>query len=244
MVISMLEIPGLRRETRYGVPSADLVLYNRDYVLGYSYYTRQAKWALEIVDQRKENVRRFNTYRPDYRIPEMFRADEADYVNSGYDRGHLVASANALDNQLENSETFLLSNMCPQVPAFNSNIWGDLEEAVRVLDREDDILETQVISGPIFDFREPIQTIGSTEEGGVTLPIPHAFFKSVLSEKRTGTLLMWSFMLKNEPSNEDLETFRVPTITVERYAGIKIWGRLVGEYIERKKRRRHQMWDY
>ncbi len=40
----------LKRETRYGLPTADQILYNRFYVLGYSYYFRQAKWALEIVD--------------------------------------------------------------------------------------------------------------------------------------------------------------------------------------------------
>ena len=119
----MLDLPSLRRETRYGVPAADQLLFNRYYVLGYSYYFRQAKWALEIIDNDKSNVERADNFRPDYRTPEMFRADLADYQGSEYDRGHLVASANQIETGIQNSETFLLSNMSPQEPSFNRQIW-------------------------------------------------------------------------------------------------------------------------
>ncbi len=44
----MVDIPSLRKEARYGMPAADQILFNRYYVLGYSYYFRQVKWALEI----------------------------------------------------------------------------------------------------------------------------------------------------------------------------------------------------
>ena len=49
----MIDIPSLKRETRYGMPAADQILFNRHYIIGYSYYFRQAKWALEIVDSEK-----------------------------------------------------------------------------------------------------------------------------------------------------------------------------------------------
>ena len=119
--------PNLKRETRYGLPAADQILYNRHYVLGYSYYFRQAKWALEIVDSEMDNIGRKDNFRSDYRIPEEFRADKEVYENSGYNRGHLVASRNQIEDEVQNSETFLLSNMCPQKPKFNSGIWGKLE---------------------------------------------------------------------------------------------------------------------
>ena len=60
----------LKRETRYGLPDADKILYNRHYTLGYSYYFRQAKWALEIVDSDINNIKRADNFRSDYRIPE------------------------------------------------------------------------------------------------------------------------------------------------------------------------------
>ena len=133
----MSEYETVRREVRYGVPAADQVLYNRHYVLGYSYYFRQAKWALEIVDADDTGLERLDNFRPDYRIPEKFRPDLVDYSGSGYDRGHLVASANQRQTDLQNSETFLLSNMSPQAPEFNRIIWRQLESEVRALsDRE------------------------------------------------------------------------------------------------------------
>ena len=44
-----MDIPDVRRETRYGMPQADQVIFNRHYIIGYSYYFRQAKWTLEII---------------------------------------------------------------------------------------------------------------------------------------------------------------------------------------------------
>ena len=241
----MLTVPSLRRETRYGMPAADQIMFNRNFVIGYSYYFRQAKWALEIVDPTEEGedeVERLDNFRPDYRIPQSFRADLADYSGSGLDRGHLVASANQRSREIQNSETFLLSNMSPQYPDFNRKIWKDLEEAVRKLNSGRRILETYVICGPIFNFDEPVRTMGSQDDNGVTLPIPHAFFKSILTENDKGALHMWSFMMPNEASDKPLEDFRVPTATVEKYAGLLLWERLTGTKIDREKNRVRKMW--
>jgi len=78
---------------------------------------------LEIVDPDLMEIERDDNFRPDYRMPQMFRADLADYQNTGFDRGHLVASANQRETELQNSETFLFSNMSPRSPQFNRKIW-------------------------------------------------------------------------------------------------------------------------
>jgi endonuclease G, mitochondrial len=238
----MTNDPNLKRETRYGVPAADQILFNRHYVLGYSYYFRQAKWALEIVDPDKSDVERADNFRPDYRIPEKFRADLADYQGSGFDRGHLVPSANQRETEIQNSETFLLSNMSPQDPQFNRNIWKKLEAAIRKLDAQKKIFETYVISGPIFNFDTEVFIIGSSDDNGVTLPIPHAYFKSVLTENNKGTLNMWSFIIPNEASDLPLEEFLVKTTKIEQYSGLFLWESLVGTKIKREKGRVRKMW--
>lgn len=237
-----MEIPSLRREIRYGMPAADQVLFNRHYVLGYSYYFRQAKWALEIVDPDNVGVDRSDNFRPDYRIPEAFRADLVDYVKSGYDRGHLVASANQIETQLQNSETFLLSNMSPQKPNFNRQAWGQLESEIRNLDVKKNILETYVICGPIFYFDKAVVSIGSEDSNEVTIPVPHAYFKSVLTENNRGTINMWSFILPNKKTNKSLEDFLVPTVFVEKLAGINLWETLVGKKINKEKSKIRKMW--
>ena len=237
-----MDMPSLRRETRYGMPTADQIMFNRHYVLGYSYYFRQAKWALEIVDPDNPGLERVDNFRSDYRIPEMFRADLVDYKNSGYDRGHLVASVNQRETKLQNSETFLLSNASPQKGEFNRQIWKELETAVRDLCAKSKVLETYVICGPIFYFDRPIKSIGADDSNEVTIPIPHAYFKSILTENNRGALHMWSFVLPNEESSQSLDKFQVPTDLVEKLAGVKLWERLVGRKIDREKSRLRKMW--
>ena len=243
----MAEIPSLRRETRYGIPAADQVLFNRYYLVGYSYYFRQAKWALEIMSSDREyvsadDVERDDNFRPDFRIPEMFRADLVDYKNSGFERGHLVASADKLETQLQNSETFLLSNMSPQLPAFNKKIWKELETEVRRLDAKKNIFETYVLSGPIFDFIKKVNSIGTEDRNGVSIPVPHAYFKSILTENNRGTLNMWSFIIPNKNTDESLSSFQVSTTEVEKYAGIQLWERLMGSKMEKEKSKIRKIW--
>lgn len=250
----MIELPSLRRETRYGAPAADKLLYNRDYIIGYSYYFRQAKWALEIVDSEK-NAERKDYFRPDYRVPLMFRVDDADYTHTGYARGHLVSSANRMETQLENSETFLMSNMSPQLGSFNSGIWKKLEDAVRKLNDKEDVLEVYVISGPIFYFNRKIETIEpdpdkldergrEREEERVDLPIPHAFFKSVLAETKTGRLGLWTFLMENKKGeNPNLNSYLVETDEVERLSGLLLWERLRGPEIDRAEAKKNKMWS-
>ena len=241
----MLELSSLRPETRYGCPAADQILINRFYVVGYSYYFRQAKWTLEIVDPDKKDmdeVERRNNFRADFRIPKRFRANLSDYRSSGFDRGHLVASANQNDEDIQNSETFLLSNMAPQKPAFNQNKWSELEAAVRRLDKQEDILETYVFTGPIFDYGTLIQLIGENDENGSRIPVPSHFFKCILAEKKSGKLRMWAFEMKNESLTEKLENYRVSTAYIEQRAGFFLWDNLTGPEIELEKKKIRGLW--
>lgn len=238
----------MRKETRYGMPAADQVLFNRHYITGYSYYFRQPKWTLEIIDPTivdtdPADVDRSDNFRPDYRIPPMFRADLVDFKASGYDRGHLVASANQRDVELQNSETFLLSNMSPQHPQFNRRIWKELEHKVRELNAKADILETFVVNGPIFNFDEEVKVIGESDtDNKVTIPVPHAFFKSVLTEDDRGRIKMWSFILPNEKCEEPLGDYLVPTNKVEQWSGVLLWDELVGEKIASEKDKTRPLW--
>ncbi len=242
----MIDLPSFRKETRYGMPAADQVFFNRHYVTGYSYYFRQPKWVLEIVNpsviKEEEGLERSDNFRPDYRIPQMFRADLVDFKGSGFDRGHMVPSADQDGMEIQNSETFLLSNMSPQRPELNRNIWRKLENQVRCLNKKEEVLETYVVTGPIFKFDKAITTIGTADSNDVSIPVPHAYFKSILTEDNKGNLRMWSFMMDNEGSEKALDKFLVPTNKIEQYAGIKLWDRLVGSEIEEEKRNIRTMW--
>lgn len=73
-------------------------------------------------------------------IPEVVArgwptAVDRDYAGSGFDRGHLLPSADRDDSRAENDATFYLSNVSPQYPKLNRNQWRLLEEQVRPLGR-------------------------------------------------------------------------------------------------------------
>lgn len=236
----MIEIPSLRPETRYGVPLADQILFNREYIVGYSYLFRQPRWVMEVIDPVNTVIvtKRINAFRPDLRVPEKFRADLDDFKRSGYDRGHLVPSADRRLSDIKNSETFLLTNMSPQEPRLNQGIWRLHEEAVRNLFYL--VAEVYVICGPLFEVGKAIKQIGV---GPVKVPVPHSYFKSVLAEDIRGRMKLWSFIFPNRGSNKPFDDFLVTTEEVEIRAGLSLWDRLRGVNIEGKKKRKTKMWD-
>lgn len=236
----MIEIPSLRPETRYGMPSADQILFNRDYIIGYSYLFRQPRWALELIDPerlRDENVGRVGRFRTDLRIPEKFRSTDDDYLRSGYDRGHLISSQDRQAKAIHNSETFLFSNMSPQVGGFNQDVWKTLEEEVRTVAGRGKFVETYAICGPLFDVGKPIKVIGENR-----VVVPHAYFKSILSETARGTMQMWAFIIPNEKTSKDPKEFLRSSNEIEQRAGLSLWDRLRGEKAERLMSRTARSW--
>ena len=87
-------------------------------------------FSTEIAQARLVKTPRTDDFRADKRISDS--PTPADYTNSGYDRGHMVPAANA-DEPKEMSDTFLMTNMTPQLPSVNRVAWKNLEERVRSL---------------------------------------------------------------------------------------------------------------
>lgn len=71
-------------------------------------------------------------FRPDPRLPKQFRSiGYYDYSGSGFDRGHLVPSADRFADAKLNEETFMMTNIVPQTSALNQYPWNKLESYVR-----------------------------------------------------------------------------------------------------------------
>ncbi len=237
----------IQRELRNGAPVCDEILFGRYFTIGYSWYFRQAKWVLEIVNPNAKfewEVDRLDNFRADIRVPKGFRAGLKAYVGSGYDRGHLSASANHDELEIQNSETFLLSNMSPQKPHFNRRMWRDLEMAVRKLNEQNNIMETYVLTAPVFYFDKKVETIGDREDNyGIDVPVPHAFVKSVLAEDNRGRLKLWTFEMENKRLGGKLEDYLVETYAAERKVGGRFWDRVAAGDLHAQKRKPAKMWS-
>ncbi len=157
-----------------GLPSGavDQVLCRTGYAVGYNYQTKNADWVAYHITKESVNAqfKRSNRFKADAELPQYAQSTLADYSKSGYDRGHLAPSATMDFTQNSMLESFLMSNMSPQLPGFNRNGWRILEEHVRDLANEYN--ELYVVTGPIYNGNE--SSIGD----GVV--IPSAFYKVVL----------------------------------------------------------------
>ena len=102
------------------------------FILAYSEPHEQAAWvAYELTAQEVTGgVGRTDNFRSDHEIGTG-SASLADYKGSGYDRGHLAPAGDMTWSRSAMSQSFFLSNMSPQLPAFNRGIWRSLESAVR-----------------------------------------------------------------------------------------------------------------
>ncbi|MDP8935371.1 MAG: DNA/RNA non-specific endonuclease [Cyanobacteriota bacterium] len=97
-------------------------------MLSYNSETPTANWVSSQLNRswigaadREDNLR------PDNALPAAwYKVRPSDNTGSGYNRGHIAPSADRPRNEADNSATFLMSNMMPQVPEVNRGVWGYL----------------------------------------------------------------------------------------------------------------------
>lgn len=138
-----------------------VILCNSFFVTVYDDANNATVFSSEIAQPRVKKVARTNDFRADKRIADS--PTPADYTNTGYDRGHMAAAANA-DDVNEMSDSFLMTNMTPQVPYVNRVAWRNLEDRVRSTPF------VYVITGAIYP-PNPVR-IGKSK-----VPVPSALWK-------------------------------------------------------------------
>jgi endonuclease G len=180
------------------------------YTLSYSKKDEQAEWVAYLLTRSMLTGKseRGNNFRPDPSVPSG-SAQLSDYNKSGYDRGHLCPAGDMTFNEQAMSETFYLSNMSPQVPAFNRGIWKSLETLVREWAEEDDSIF--IVTGGIL--RDSKGTIGIDR-----VTVPSRFYKVIYD--LTGEKKMIAFILPNEKGMKPLQDYVVTVDSVQKVTGI------------------------
>ena len=202
----------------FGVPGkADIIIDRPGYALGYIEYHEQPAWVIYIMTQTEATTKaakRTNKFRSDPEIPTG-SATTGDYRRSGYDRGHLAPAADMAFSGQTMADSFFMSNMSPQKPAFNRGIWKDLEALVRyfaITERE-----IVVVTGPILP-KEKTVTIGANK-----VTVPTHYYKVIFD--LTPPRKMIGFILPNEGSNQPLAAFAVTVDAVEKATGLNFFQR-------------------
>ncbi len=117
-------------------------------------YSRRKKipnwvaWQLQASNLAAPGTsHRQNNFRPDPDLPADWSATRhQDYTGSGFDRGHLANSEDRSSNPIDNSATFLMTNIMPQAPDNNRGVWVELENYCRQLARQGK--ELHIVAGP------------------------------------------------------------------------------------------------
>lgn len=193
-----------RLEPSFGFGPTRFVI-REGYVLQHSSRDKIPIWVCEGVDpaQLVGALTRSNAFAPDPDLPAGERAELKDYRGSGFDRGHMAPAADQTVNAERKRETFYLSNMAPQVPRLNQQIWAALEAKSRewLVARGGGFIVT---GGFFYDPREDAEAtadglIDFTQIGEGAVAVPTHFYKVVVARNDAGEWEAIAFVLENKP---------------------------------------------
>lgn len=195
-------------------------LRNDAYMVGYSETLANPIWVTYKVTRDKQKYGKRPRFETDWRT--LSRVSYNDYRHSGYDRGHMAPNyvIASCYGRAAQQQTFLMSNITPQKPAFNQKIWQRLEEVSA--DHFSQAFPTfWVVTGPIFDAKP--KTLKHTR-----IAIPKAFYKIFV---RPGTTdnppIALAFIMPQTAKPTDSLMKYVTTIdAVEQQTGIDFFWQL------------------
>lgn len=144
----------------------------------------------------------------------------SDYTKSGYDRGHLAPAGDMAWSLESMQDSFLMSNMSPQVPSFNRGVWKYLEEQVRTWAAE--FGAVYVVSGPVLE--KPASEYKSIGKNCVS--VPEYFYKALLVQKADKSIAAIGFILPNSGYSGSFYDYAVCIDAVESRTGLDFFSAL------------------
>lgn len=212
------------------------------YSLSYNRSRATANWVAWRLDSSWIGTApRQDDFRPDPALPNgWYQVLNTDYVGSGYDRGHMTPSGDRTRSIPDNSGTFLMTNIVPQLAANNQGAWEDFESYCR----------TQAQAGQeIYIMSGGVGNIGTIAGGRIVVPqytwkvalfLPNG--ANDLQRVTKGTRAV-GIIVPNFPPlniNATWRQFRVTVNEVENLTGYDFYKnvpKITQEYIERKRDR-------
>jgi endonuclease G len=171
-------------------------------------------WSAEFLTRESlkaaREIPRADSFHAEPALPPGHGAELADYVRSGFDRGHMAPAADMPTAQAQH-ESFSLANVVPQNRKNNQILWSAIEGATRHLTNLRG--ELYVITGPWFEGDKLDRINGR-------VLVPTHVFKAVLDpDKQEGA----AWLAPNDASGE----YQVLSIAaLEQRIGINLFPKL------------------
>lgn len=217
------------------ISDKDELICHKAICLVYSEEHEMAKWVAHIIshDIVDGNVSRTNDFRVDSLI-STGSSEEVDYFlktkredgsyeydGFGYDRGHLAPSADFRWSEIALSESYYYSNMTPQLPEFNREIWANVEGFLRAHIYNNPGKDIFVVTGPVLTDDLPKQ-----ERSKNKVSIPEYHFKVAVDFSENKGI---AFLISQEKTDYPLESYVVSIDSVEAFTGINFYPNLTEE---------------
>lgn len=202
----------------WGVPSVvkqdSTLICRKGYFTLHDNLAKIPVWTSWTVTPQTVNgcLPRGNDFAADLSLPPGKRATPNDYARSGFDQGHVANDAHQSWDPQAKIDSFLMTNMMPQLPGLNRGIWKLLETATGawVYSRQQSYI---VYAGPIYILGQE-RVIGN---GRVT--VPRGFFKILINQ---ATNEHWAFVFPHaENLGNDLRAVQSTVAQVEQLTGIQ-----------------------
>lgn len=179
---------------------------------------RIPEWvAYELTGEEVDGTNpRSNHFRTDPNFNGA-QADDNDYRNSGWDRGHMAPAADMKLTEQMMRESFYFTNICPQNHNLNSGDWKALEELVR--DYANKYGNIYVTCGPIITDN----AYGCIGQNKVV--VPDAFYKVLLIFTEHGYESI-GFIMENKAGHKPLSTYAMTVDEVESRTGLDFFSAL------------------
>ncbi len=207
------------------------------YTLSYNEQHEQADWvAYELTKEEAEATTydRTDDFRADPSV-STGSADLSDYepTEDTYARGHMAPAADFRWSEKAMSESFFMSNMSPQVHAFNEGKWMYLEMEVR---HWAEIYNgVFVVTGPVLKDNLPV--IGAHK-----VSVPEMYYKVILdSDEEKGI----GFLMPNKYIDDTFKNYAVSIDEVEAATGLDFFPSLDDETEEKiESVLNMSLWDF
>jgi endonuclease G len=188
------------------------VICRKAYLLEHDNKAKIPQWVSYTL--KPENAtgceKRMSVFKSDRSLPADKRAELKDYAKSGYDTGHIANSADMSWNPEAARESFILSNMTPQLPQFNRGIWKKLEDQTRAwaINRSHTLL---IYAGPIYNQKQD-KTMGAN-----LVTVPNGFYKIIIDTQTNEAMV---FRFNHEAASGSLTKFLSSLAQVQKETGI------------------------
>lgn len=208
---------------------------------------RHSSWVAFSFDSTtsQDNVKRGDAWGWDPLIPvELGKVIEDDHKSDGYDKGHLCASEDRVYCKEANDQTFLYSNISPQIGSFNQKYWAKLEALIQKWGRStqqgvydkvyvakggtiNKLLKDWTGKQKANDGQYPTADADgkSNPKSKNGLVVPAYYYMAILAEKdgkfqAIGFLVPHSEDLPAKPTTADLQAYTCSIAHLEEQTGI------------------------